>query len=515
MNNYSQILLSNKLDTIDKTLVRKSIKMFFARKWIDDNYQLLSYSDTYIESIKNYTRNWIDKNNSINIDDMFNRFIDSPLLSDGTYCFPKFLKFQLDELYIFKNCEYLTFYKLDNINNVRSKLTQIFETELQHLETNIDLIFFHISIEEMLTIISDKILYDVLTNYSNQNDTFESFFRSYKNSLENIISPLGSDSIEIEKYENLINYIGCSLDNKLKTQIRNNISNICFGFSQIIDDKSLNINSEIQKDLSYYVMDRMVSSNIEWSKDKLNNIAKFRNMIDSFITEIIPKSFFGDNMNDSETSTNIPNAFDQHEIETIYRKYNKNFLDEPEYFNFSISNIFNILMGNVTFVKSKFNSIFIPDKLDDFFYEYCSYYVWSIWLDDFESQRTDNTIDVNGLVPQDLSTVQNLKNKIKQIYKDGLFSIKESKDKRLIKSFSSIDGSNSGLLPIEKKLILRENINNRLKTFKYVRFTLNGLTEYEKYKYPFFNYVENLYNNANEEILNTMILDINSFYDSI
>lgn len=518
MDVYSKLFITRSLEDIDISLIRKSIKLYFTKKWIDDNYQLLDYTTKYTEAIKNYVRNWIHSSPNINADIVtyFDDMINSATLDDGSYCYPKFIFNQLNNSYLFKNYEDFLFYKIDRANIEKQKVIDKFIKEFDDLEKNIDIIFFNISKEEILSVISDKIFYDVLSKYITQTTTtFESYYRSYKNSIENIVSPLGIDDIEIDKYSDLFDYIENSLDNEIKTIIKNNISNICFGFSQVISEKSLNVDSDLEVDLSNYILDRMIASNVEWSKDKINNLDKFKEMILKYATEILPESFFDNNMNDSETSTNIPPAFDQMSIESIYRRYNKIFIDEPEYFNFSIYNIYNILNEKGGFVKANFNFIFIPEKLDEFFSEYCSYYIWLLWLEDFETSRCINILDSNGLVPLNMSSINNIKEKIKLIYREGLFNIKESKDKRLVKSFESFDGSREGLLPIEKKIILKDTITNRLKTFKFVRFTSNGLTEYEKYRYVFFKYVESLYNNVNEDILNNLIVGINKLYDTI
>lgn len=518
MDVYSKLFITRSLEDIDISLIRKSIKLYFTKKWIDDNYQLLDYSTKYTEAIKNYTKNWIFNVSNISVDIVtyFDDMISSATLDDGSYCYPKFILNQLNNSYLFRNYEEFLFYKIDRANAEKQKSIDKFMVEFNDLEKNIDIIFFNISKDEILSVISDKIFYDVLSKYVTQNmNTFDSYYRFYKNSIENIVSPLGIDDVEINKYSDLFNYIECPLNDNIKTIIRNNISNICFGFSQIISEESLKVSSDLEIDLSKYVMDRLVESNIEWSKDKLNNLNKFKEMITKYVTEIVPESFFNNNMNDSETSTNIPPAFDQTTVENIYRRYNKVFTVEPEYFNFSIFNIFNILNGKTSFTKSKFNLIFIPEKLEEFFTEYCSYYIWSIWLNDLESERTKNPYDENRLVPLNISNLNTIKEKIKSIYREGLFNIKGSKDKKLIKSFEPFDGSREGLLPIEKKLILRETIGNRLKTFKFVRFTSNGMTEYEKYKYAFFKYLEDLYNSANDDMVNKLIMEINRIYNTI
>lgn len=514
---YSNFLFLKNSEEIYKSNIRKSIKFFIIRKWIDSGYPIFDHKISLSDIMKTYTISIINNNLiNLNVDKIFDDMIDSASEENGEKNFTKFIFDQLGKSYIYKNLTVNNFYNIDRIINNRDKLLNEFRKEINELESLSSILFNNISKQELMIVLSDVIFYEVYSKYYSESiSSLDDQFLIFKNSIENILSPLGVDEEIINKYENLLSIFGIELDNDIKICIKNNISNLCFGFNQLLTDKEMGIKNDFERNLSYYILDRLIYTNMDYLKNSLFNINLYRDMINKYSFEFLEDSFFSNNMNKSEFDTNIPPAFNQNEIETIYLRYNKIFIEEPEYFNLALINIYNNFSGSGGYSKSNFNSIFIPDKLNDFFYEYCSYYVWSTWLDDFESQRTDNSIDINGLVPQDLSTVQNLKNKIKQIYKDGLFSIKESKDKRLIKSFNPIDGSNSGLLPIEKKLILRENINNRLKTFKYVRFTLNGLTEYEKYKYPFFNYVENLYNTANEETINTMISNINSFYDSI
>lgn len=355
--------------------------------------------------------------------------------------------------------------------------------------------------------------YDGETPLLTSNDNYNLI---YKDIIFNFISTSAINDDKIIAYTDLFTLIGEDNIENTKMKIYNYISNTFYGMNLRYKDEVFDFASDIEKDLSYYIIDTLLNTTFDYSKSFYTNDMKYAELKGKFKEDLLNDIFF-ENINiGNETSSSLSTIFIVQRIDEIYNRYNKSFANEPEHFNNALQNIKNVYLSISKLNKANFNSLFIPEKLTEFFNEFCIYVLWYDWLSTDNPTRSAITEDTNGFVPSEKSTISYVKPLIEKCITNNFLSIDEfkpSKEEILnIYNVSNFDKSQ----PFEiQKLNLISNIRLRIESFKYVKFTLNGLTEYDQYELEFYKYVMRLYNNIDQSTINRVAKELNDFYNNL
>lgn len=541
---FNRLFSPQSLVNVDKKDARNSIKRYFIRKWLDSGSENMDYSKNVTYNIRENSRKLIleeyakvqdiidkmpeikpttpvieevaNERRQILYKDYFNKLVDELYASktvNGVVSYQNFLKKQLDKCYILKNYNKCGFTR-DFISD-KENIVNIMTTEIMDYEKNIPLIMEYVSDSEIFEVLSDKIYYDVFIEKLNGREGlgFDDQYLIFSATISNLLSDYGEIRKYLEPYKTLFDYLRVpNMDSIIKI-IRNNISNLCFGFFQCLKIDDLDCKTDIEKTLSTYVLDRIVDANIRKCKDNFKDISKYSKMYEEYGDTILYDNFFKDAINEDNNSTNLSSDLSLESITNIYNRYNKNFNEEPQYLNYVIKNIYNVFTDNVTYKIANFSALYIEDKLEDYFNEYIVYSIWSDWLNDDRSGRSLIEEDKYGFVPIAKSVYGSTKDYLMTLDSNNFLNDKNTKNKKALKSYEmSVKKYKDD---IEKKEYVKELINNRLSAFKYKYIVSNGLTEIDKYKYGFHKFLLNYVNNFTQDKLVLLLKALNSFYDKL
>lgn len=356
--------------------------------------------------------------------------------------------------------------------------------------------------------------YDGDTPVLTTNDDYSLIF---KDIINNFISTAGLFNSKIDAYTDLFTFIKENDHEIAKVKIYNYISNTFYGMNLRYKDSVFNYTSDLEKELSYYVIDVILNSTFDYSKSYYTNENKYAELIGKFKEDLLNEIFFKNINIGNESNSSLSAVFSLQRINEIYNRNNKSFANEPEHFNNALQNLKNIYLNIPILRKSNFNYIFIPEKLNSFFDEFCIYVLWADWLSTNSNTKSAIKEDVNGLVPLEKSTIAYIKPLIEKCIKNNFLTIEEIEPtQQEIKSIYSKVSNFDKSQPIEiQKLNILNNLKLRIESFKYVKFTLNGMTEYEQYKLEFYKYIINLYKTLDQDTINRVAKELNDFYDSL
>lgn len=331
-----------------------------------------------------------------------------------------------------------------------------------------------------------------------------------------------SRNLETNRYEKLfLQILRIDNINEVMYKVRNYIANLFFGIFLINRDEKYKFVNELEKDLTYYACDVLIEEVFKYALTQYSTINKYINLIESYKSEITTTVFFSKINIGNESANNLSAIFEVGKIAQIYQKHNSDFTTQSEVFNIVLLNMKNLYLDIPTLIQANFEKRYIPEVLDNNIHEYVMYLIWKEWLSSTSTNNSAIAEDTNHLVPLELSTSDSILNIIKQQFNIDFFNDASNitltnakiKSTYLTESIKKKNIKNSPFA--KQKEMLKDIIDARLKSFKYVRYTLRGLTEYEQYVILNYRYKTNLISSLTQEKINEFALALNRFYDSI
>lgn len=526
MNSLQKLIFVDSLKDIDQFLIKKSIREFFLFDFIKNGFIYNSQTDGLKENLLIYINDWFFNNRDTfltNYKLIYDNLSNSRVDNNGVICYPKYLFELLDKAFLFNGipgCNFNSdFNDKDNfVNKIKKELNKLYANRNEYIgEYNkeeivncIALVEFYLKYKERLTALSSNNDISLLT--------FDQIYSAFNSTtFSDILSYDVDKTIILNKYSKILNEFSILVDNNLETLFTNAISKFIYDIETQIEEIKFVYSSELNRELVHYIRNNMVkiynNNLIQDFKNKTNMMSVLNKSSELFLKE----KFFNPITPQNNNSNNLYPLFNKTKINEIYSRHlsNINFDRQPEHFNIAIENLKNIYMNDLVLTRSLFSSNFIEFKLNQYFAEYITYLIYGKWLELLEDTRTTIENDTNGLVPLILSNYQDVKTFLVDLllhfpkdYDSNDYSIEEIEE-----AFNPVKRNFNNEL--NRKYRLRTIIMIRLETFKYYRFELNGLTEYDQYKILFYDFISKFVENLNQNKIIEMIQGINSLYEEI
>lgn len=505
MDSFGKLYLIGGLNNIEEECINSSIRNYFLFEWIKNGCIKYSQTNNFKNDVIFFAKDFVTSN-KLTIDNLIEEqllLIKNSFKINNVLSYQKFLFNLFDSSTLF-----IRYYNIDfkneltdsEINSIKTK----FMKSINNMDKNYNIFFSKLTFEDLATSISDFIFIDKyktkIERLASINSlTYLDYFNSLNDTVLELTSPLGLYKNEfIEKYTTIFEDNNLSINNYLFIYY-NRISQVSSFVNFRKKDISNLINDNFLLDLSSYIIDRLIFSVMSSTENIYNNKLNYLNFRYKEDANIFNEIFFDNVIKENLDDTNIDSVFDILIVENIYRRYNKEFNVEPEHFNMAIRVVKNIYNYNsVTPLISKINI----DKLEVLFDEYICYNIWKLWLESEDSEKTTLSSDTNSLVPLSLSIPESLKAELCEIRHEGIMDVKTKSKKNPFTS--SID---------KDKII--DNINERILKFKKMRLEEKSLLFNNEYKILFYMYMNTYINKFNLTNLNELIIELNSFYDSI
>lgn len=526
MNTFTKLHTIDSLKDIDQFLIKKSIRRFFLFEFIKNGFIYTSQTQNLKENILLFINDWLIDNSSSfvnNYSQIYDELNQSREDINGILCYPKYLFKLLDKAFIFNGvigCSFNSeFNDKDNfINKIKKELNKLYNNPSSYINKYTD--------EELVTAISLNEFYkkfkerlEALQQPEIDLLTFDEIFLVFNTvTSSDLISHTIDKAAILNNYSKLLNEFNIQIDDTLETTFTNMISKFIYDIETELEETKFVYSSDLNEELINYIRGNMVSIYNENVKNIFKNKEETSNMLNKS-TELFLKEYFFNIITPQSVDDNtLYSLFNKNKINEIYRAYldsTVSFDSEPQHFNIAIENLKNIYMNEFILTRSNFNSNFISFKLNQYFDEYLSYLVYGKWLELLDSTRSTIEEDRNNLIPIEYSNYQS----IKEFLSSLLLHFPKDHDKSIYSeleielAFNPIKETFNNEL--NRKYRLRTNIMTRIETFKYYRFELNGLTEYDKYKLMFYTFISKYLNNFNQSCVIELINNLNNIYEKI
>lgn len=526
MNTFTKLSIIDSLKDIDQFLIKKSIRRFFLFEFVKDGFLYTSQTQNLKDNLLFFINEWL-VNNSKNFVSKYSQIYDELNQSredvNGILSYPKFLFILLDKAFIFNGvigCSFSSDFsdKSNFINKIKKELNKLYNEPSSYIgEFNKDDILTIISLNEFYKKFKERL--EALNQQDINLLTFEQIFSAFNSATSSDLISYGIDKGAIlNNYKKILDEYLINIDNINETYFTNMISKFIYDIETEIEETKFNYSSDLNEELISYIRNNMVAIYNGNIKEKFKNKDEVSILLNKS-TELFLKDYFFDIITPQSLDSNtLYSSFNKNKINEIYRKHlqpNSSFDAEPQHFNIAINNLRDIYMDEFKLTRSNFNSNFISFKLNQFFDEYISYLVYGKWLELLDNSRSMIEEDRNNLVPLEMANYQSVKNYLTSL----MLNFPKDYDKNIYTeaeielAFNPIKETFNN--ETNRKYRLRNVILTRLETFKYYRFELNGLTEYEIYKIKFYDFISKYLNRFNQNNIIELINELNEIYDKI
>ena len=382
MNTFSKLQTISGLNQITKNNVKNSIKRYLIKMWIKNGSSILDYSGSLTDNIIHYSKVLLPKlkpSLSKDLDTMITRLNSYKTDIEGSLSYPKFLIYKMSEGYILSDIYEFQFHREFN-SNIIDELKEYIIESVNNIYNEINIYIDNISPDDVLDGIADIIFeesYSIqyINIVNNENliyiDTSENKnirtkmpenklialvnegtdLKDFKNEIytkalakcyTDMCSPLGSNKNKLDEFNaffKLINPLLETYTDKDKTKIYNRLSYLALGMPLFFEDRYLNIKENINKDLNYIIIDKMIYTCIIKSMNNYNNINNYISLFQNIIEKYTYDNYFSIIKNENESDAIINPLIDKSAIENVYKRYNKIFTDEPEIYNKMVNHL--------------------------------------------------------------------------------------------------------------------------------------------------------------------------------
>lgn len=382
MNTFSKLQTISGLNQITKNNVKNSIKRYLIKMWIKNGSSILDYSGSLTDNIIHYSKVLLPKlkpSLSKDLDTMITRLNSYKTDIEGSLSYPKFLIYKMSEGYILSDIYEFQFHREFN-SNIIDELKEYIIESVNNIYNEINIYIDNISPDDVLDGIADIIFeesYSIqyINIVNNENliyiDTSENKnirtkmpenklialvnegtdLTDFKNEIytkalakcyTDMCSPLGSNKNKLDEFNaffKLINPLLETYTDKDKTKIYNRLSYLALGMPLFFEDRYLNIKENINKDLNYIIIDKMIYTCIIKSMNNYNNINNYISLFQNVMEKYVYDNYFSIIKNENESDAIINPLIDKSAIENVYKRYNKVFADEPEIYNKMVNHL--------------------------------------------------------------------------------------------------------------------------------------------------------------------------------
>ena len=382
MNTFSKLQTISGLSQVTRTNVKNSIKRYLIKMWIKNGSSILDYSGSLTDNIINYSKTLLPKlkpSLSEDLDTMITRLNSYKTDSEGSLSYPKFLIYKMSEGYILSDIYEFQFHRdfnstiiaelkeyiIESINNIYNDINTyidnispdevlegiadiIFEESysVQYINTVNDENLIHVNTSEERTLrprIPENKLITLADGGINLKDfRNEIYTKALAKCYTDMCSPLSSNKNKLDEFNaffKLINPLLETYTDKDKIKIYNRLSYLALGMPLFFEDRYLNIKENINKDLNYIIIDKMIYTCIIKSMNNYNNINNYISLFQNIMEKYVYDNYFSIIKNENESDAIINPLIDKSAIENVYKRYNKTFNNEPEIYNKMVNHL--------------------------------------------------------------------------------------------------------------------------------------------------------------------------------